>query len=178
MGKMYAIPITFIVLTFLILEAKMKLKEGFTLVELMVVVVIVALLAALLIPMLTARIENARWSEGKAAAGTIATALRAYVIEKAELSPGGVESVPSIIISEFMNPADLTGKYFRYISEGQDYALTDVAYTPGTATPGGYVITYTITVSPGSVDTDTAWTKGGYTLDHTGKWTEVSSTTQ
>ena len=41
----------------------MKSRKGFTLVELMVVVVIVALLAALLIPMLTARIEAARWSE-------------------------------------------------------------------------------------------------------------------
>ena len=66
-------------------ETRMKNRKGFTLVELMVVVVIVALLAALLIPMLTARIEAARWSEGRAAAGTIATALRAYIIEVAEL---------------------------------------------------------------------------------------------
>jgi prepilin-type N-terminal cleavage/methylation domain-containing protein len=83
----------------------MKSRKGFTLVELMVVVVIVALLAALLIPMLTARIEAARWSEGKAAAGTIATALRAYVIERAELEPS--LNVTDIKIEDFMNPADL-----------------------------------------------------------------------
>jgi prepilin-type N-terminal cleavage/methylation domain-containing protein len=148
----------------------MKSRKGFTLVELMVVVVIVALLAALLIPMLTARIEAARWSEGKAAAGTIATALRAYVIERAELEP--TLNVEDIIISDFMNPADLTGKYFQYTAEGTDYALTDVTYTPDVVAPGGYVLTYLITVNRGSKDPDTKWTKLGYTLDQTGEWIE------
>jgi prepilin-type N-terminal cleavage/methylation domain-containing protein len=153
----------------------MKSKKGFTLVELMVVVVIVALLAALLIPMLTARIEAARWSEGKAAAGTIATALRAYVIERAELEPS--LTVESIVISDFMNPADLTGKYFQYTSEGSDYALTNVTYTPNNQAPGSYVLTYTITVSPGTGPSATAnmWTKPGYTLDETGEWVEVGA---
>lgn len=153
----------------------MKSRNGFTLVELMVVVVIVALLAALLIPMLTARIEAARWSEGKAAAGTIATALRAYVIERAELEP--TLAVEDIIISDFMNPADLSGKYFRYNEETVDYELTLVEYDPSIETPGGYVVTYTITVTPGSMqaslgNTATKWTKDGYTLDHTGEWLE------
>jgi len=153
----------------------MRIQRGFTLVELMVVVVIVALLAALLIPMLTARIENARWSEGKAAAGTIATALRAYVIERAELEPGGVSSVGSIVIEDFMNPADLTGKYFQ----ADDYSLVDgsISYNPGNDVAGTYVITYTISVVKGSVDTSITWTKEGYTLDHMGKWTELTSTT-
>ena len=148
----------------------MKSRKGFTLVELMVVVVIVALLAALLIPMLTARIEAARWSEGKAAAGTVATALRAYVIERAELEP--TLAVGDIIISDFMNPADLTGKYFQYTDEGTDYALTLVTYDPSVVAPGDYVITYTITVTPGTKDTNVQWTKAGYTLDHTGEWLE------
>jgi type IV pilus assembly protein PilA len=148
----------------------MKTKKGFTLVELMVVVVIVALLAALLIPMLTARVEQARWSEGRAAAGTIATALRAYVIERAELEPGGVASVGSITISDFMNPADLTGKYFS----ADDYSIVpeSVSYTPGNTSSGEYVITYTIRVDrPTGAD----WEKEGYTLDHQGIWTEATS---
>ena len=146
----------------------MKSRKGFTLVELMVVVVIVALLAALLIPMLTARIEAARWSEGKAAAGTIATALRAYVIEKAELDPIGLGVITDI--SEFMNPADLHGKYFEYAN----YLLSDVAYNPGNIGEGEYVVTYTVTVNQGTADPDITWTKGPYTLDHFGNWTDLS----
>ena len=155
----------------------MKSKKGFTLVELMVVVVIVALLAALLIPMLTARVEAARWSEGKAAAGTIATALRAYVIEKAELDPAGIPAGGTMLISEFMNEADLTGKYFI----SSDYTVTGVSYSPGTTGVGNYVITYTITVTPGngpSVPTSgTFWTKPGYTLNELGQWQEIGSST-
>jgi len=151
----------------------MKSRKGFTLVELMVVVVIVALLAALLIPMLTARIEAARWSEGKAAAGTIATALRAYVIEKAELDPAGIGGGINDI-SEFMNPADLHGKYFEYTN----FVLSDVTYTPGNQADGEYVITYTIQVNPGTAQesgggTATEWIKAGYTLNHLGNWIEL-----
>jgi type IV pilus assembly protein PilA len=152
----------------------MKSRKGFTLVELMVVVVIVALLAALLIPMLTARVEAARWSEGKAAAGTIATALRAYVIEKAELDPAGLPAGGTMNINEFMNEADLTGKYFTY----NDYALSNVTYTPGTTGSGNYVITYTVTVSPGtgpSVTGTNFWTKPGYTLNERGEWQEIGT---
>src|SRR4030042_7146968 len=104
----------------------MKSRKGFTLVELVVVVVIVALLAALLIPMLTARVEAARWSEGKSAAGTIATALRAYIIEKAELDPLGPADVTNIQLTDFMSLGDLTGKYFT----GADYSVTVTSYDP------------------------------------------------
>ena len=162
---MYAIPITFIVLTLFILEAKMKLKEGFTLVELMVVVVIVALLAALLIPVLTARVEAAKWSEGKSAAGTIATALRAYVIERTELE--GLPVTGFTDISRFMSESDLKGKYFTY----GDYVLTDVEYNPA-AGAEEYTIEYTITVNKPTLQTD--WKKSGYILDHTGTWTEIT----
>ena len=143
----------------------MKLKEGFTLVELMVVVVIVALLAALLIPMLTARVEAAKWSEGKSAAGTIATALRAYVIERVELESLTVTGFTDI--SKFMNEADLEGKYFTY----SDYVLSNVVYAPAAAA-GNYTVEYTIQVNRPTGQTE--WKKLGYTLDHTGTWTEIT----
>ena len=148
----------------------MNRRKGFTLVELMVVVVIVALLAALLIPMLTARVEAARWAEGKAAAGTIATALRAYVVETKELNP--TVDLTTIEIGDFMNPADLTGKYFQYTGEGTDYELTNVTYDPSIETGGGYVLTYTITVTPGTKDSNVTWTKAGYALNEKGEWIE------
>ena len=58
----------------------MKTK-GFTLIELMVVVVIVAILAAIVIPLLLSRVEKAKYSEGKAIASQVATAIRAYAVE-------------------------------------------------------------------------------------------------
>jgi len=148
----------------------MKNRKGFTLVELMVVVVIVALLAALLIPMLTQRIEAAKWSEGKSAAGTIATALRAYIIEKAELEPVAAGGLTISGIDEFMNPADLNGKYFDY----GDYSLSNIAYNPGNTGTDEYVVTYTITVEK----PDESWTMGPYTLDHEGNWVDTSGTTE
>lgn len=151
----------------------MKSRKGFTLVELMVVVVIVALLAALLIPMLTARIEAARWSEGKAGAGTIATALRAYVIERAELEPTNPAGISGIVISDFMNPADLHGKYFQ----ASDYVLTNITYTPSTIDPSGYVLTYTIQVNQGTAQTGITWTKTGYQLKETGEWIDLTPST-
>ncbi|MBN2594459.1 MAG: prepilin-type N-terminal cleavage/methylation domain-containing protein [Sedimentisphaerales bacterium] len=144
----------------------MNRRKGFTLVELMVVVVIVALLAALLIPMLTARVEAAKWAEGKAAAGTIATALRAYVVEKYELEPVPSTGIVINDIDEFMNRADLTGKYFDY----SNYSIADVVYDPGVSTTGGYVVEYTIRVTA----PDTTWEKQNYYLTHEGIWSETA----
>ena len=42
---------------------------------------IVAILAAVAIPIMRGRIDAAKWSEGKAMMGTIATAIRAYTAE-------------------------------------------------------------------------------------------------
>ena len=58
-----------------------EMRKGFTLVELMIVILIVAILAAVAIPLMTGRIDAAKWSEAKAAMGTIATGVRAYYAE-------------------------------------------------------------------------------------------------
>ena len=57
-------------------------KKGFTLIELMVVILIVAILAAVAIPIMRGRINASKWAEGRAMMGTIATAIRAYHAEK------------------------------------------------------------------------------------------------
>lgn len=62
----------------------MKTNEAFTIVELMVVVLIVGILAAVAAPIMRGRIDSAKWTEGKAGCGSIAYGLRAYAAEKGE----------------------------------------------------------------------------------------------
>jgi prepilin-type N-terminal cleavage/methylation domain-containing protein len=142
-------------------EREMKSRKGFTLIELMVVVLIVAVLAAVLIPMLTARLEAARWSEGKAGAGTIATAIRAMVAEQGE-DFAAIDDAAT-----YLNQADLRGKYFSI----GDYTV-NVTYP---STVADYPVEYLITVGqPTNPTVTVTWNEAGYSLDHTGDWTRLT----
>ena len=112
----------------------MRNNKGFTLIELMVVILIVAILAAVLAPMLTGRIREAKWTEGRAGAGTIATALRAWCAET------GVDQAAAPAFTDIgIENADLQGKYFNVGC----YAISDLSYTAASG-----AIAYTITVTP------------------------------
>ena len=131
----------------------MRNNKGFTLIELMVVILIVAILAAVLAPMLTGRIREAKWTEGRAGAGTIATALRAWCAET------GVDQAAAPAFTDIgIENADLAGKYFAV----GNYAISDLTYTAATG-----AIAYTITVTPPA-------SIGGNakTLDATGSWSD------
>ena len=65
-------------------------EKGFTLIELMVVILIVAILAAVAIPILRGRIQAAKWSEGAAIAGTIKTAAKVCYAEDSATAPSGL----------------------------------------------------------------------------------------
>ncbi|MHC4888732.1 MAG: type II secretion system protein, partial [Planctomycetota bacterium] len=116
----------------------MKSRKGFTLIELMVVIFIVGILAAVAIPIMRGRIDAARWSEGKAAAGSIRTSARAFC---AEVGPtwGGVWANVTLADLGFnlVNAADgddLDGRYFS----NEAYAIVFTAVVGGYDT---YVIT-------------------------------------
>ena len=113
----------------------MTRNKGFTLIELMVVILIVAILAAVIIPMLRARIDAAKWSEGRAGMGTISTAARAYW---AEHQDNITAATPSPTFAElFPIATDLNGKYFVSTC----YGITFVTYTRDQ-------VAYTITCTP------------------------------
>jgi prepilin-type N-terminal cleavage/methylation domain-containing protein len=86
-----------------------KSIPAFTLIELMVVVFIVGILAAIVIPIYRSRVDKAKWSEGKAMMGTIATAVRAWSAEKSADYAGPFSD--SLVELGF-SPGDCTGSYF------------------------------------------------------------------
>ena len=132
----------------------MRNRKGFTLIELMVVIFIVGILAAVAIPIMRGRIDAAKWSEGKSAAGSIRTAARAYCAERGPTFDysGGVT------LAELGFAAgDLDGKYFV---EG-DYAVSLTAYN-----------VYTVTVTAGG-SAEAPGVPGSVTLDQDGLFTEI-----
>jgi prepilin-type N-terminal cleavage/methylation domain-containing protein len=95
----------------------MKNRSGFTMVELMVVVLIVGILAAVAVPLMSGRIDASKWSEAKAAMGTIASGLRSYAAEK-----GSFTSAPTLTQIGISNN-DLDGTYFSHDA----YAITSAS---------------------------------------------------
>jgi type IV pilus assembly protein PilA len=135
----------------------MKSKKGFTLIELMVVILIVAILAAVAIPIMRGRIDAAKWSEGRAMMGSIATALRAYAAGEDTNPDVGTLSTAAYATKLGFASGDLDGTYF----DAADFEVTACTYDPNETTPLQFSITATnVALEPDS-----------YTLTHTGAWT-------
>ncbi|MGD2093447.1 MAG: prepilin-type N-terminal cleavage/methylation domain-containing protein [Phycisphaerales bacterium] len=88
-------------------------RRGFTLVELMVVILIVGILAAVAVPILRGRVEQAKWSEAAATAGAIRTAVRAaYAEDPTTVGAWNGQSVSGVSGTLGFQSGDLTGRYF------------------------------------------------------------------
>jgi prepilin-type N-terminal cleavage/methylation domain-containing protein len=135
-------------------------RKGFTLIELMVVIFIVGILAAVAIPIMRGRIDAAKWSEGKAAMGSIRTAIRAYEAEK-----GTTWTYPGTTLTNLgfqlrangSAVSDLDGKYF-----------TEECYVVAMTGYDAYTITCTAATS---TQADKPTTPAAEVLDQTGTFT-------
>ena len=138
----------------------MKRHKGFTMVELMIAIVIVAILASVVAPMMRGRLVRARWSEAMGGCSAIATAIRS---RRAETSEDLNVTAPDDTAELGFELGDLTGKYFV---DG-DYKIDITAFDP--------TLEYEITVTAGDGDP-----RGTLILDETGAFTLTvdSSTTQ
>jgi prepilin-type N-terminal cleavage/methylation domain-containing protein len=137
---------------------KMKSRKGFTLVELMVVILIVGILAAVAIPLMQGRINKAKWSEANATAGTIRTAIRAYAAETSVATAQGLVgndlSDAATQSALGFSATDLAGTYFL----PGDYTIT--------AVNGSGIATITVANGSGA----DAPTDGPYVLAADGSW--------
>lgn len=139
----------------------MKSRKGFTLIELMVVVLIVGILAAVAIPILRGRIDAAKWSEGKAMLGSLATAIRAYAAEKGTAGPNPATADIFLATGLGFAVGDLAGTYFV----DADFTITscDVTVSP---------IQFVIRCDAGG-GAEAPTNPSAYTLDQSGSFVAI-----
>jgi prepilin-type N-terminal cleavage/methylation domain-containing protein len=139
-------------------------RKGFTLIELMVVIFIVGILAAVAIPIMRGRIDAAKWSEGKAAAGSIRTAARAFIAERGNAYT--YSTATDDLVKLGFATGDLDGKYFSTAAYG-------IAWVDnGAAVPPSYTITVTATSSTCSEAPSVPYQM---TLNQAGDFVEVAA---
>jgi len=102
----------------------MKKNSGFSLVELMIVIVIIGVLAAVAVPIYSNNVMKAKMSEADAALGSIRTQLRVYYGENGSYPVVAEGAVVGQAWND-INAGELTGKYFN------DASYTYYGYAAG-----------------------------------------------
>jgi prepilin-type N-terminal cleavage/methylation domain-containing protein len=90
----------------------MKKQKGYSLAELLTVVLIVLVLATIALSLMRGRVDSAKWTEGRARAGLIATAIRAWIA--GYNMAGSWTNAPGSLDAEMLGfqANEIKGKYF------------------------------------------------------------------
>ena len=130
-----------------------KDSQGFTLIELMIVVAIIGILAAVAIPQYQNFTKKSKASEAKVILDAIATAEASYFAEKDNMTNN---------LADLGNP-ESPAHYFRYTAAGTG-DLTTITATPTTTngTPAGLTSTWSMTYNGTSGQKTTSYPPKGF----------------
>lgn len=113
-----------------------RANRGFTLVELLLVLVILGILAALVMPKFTGRTEQARVTAAQTQIATFGTALDAFEVDTGSY-PRGQDGLNQLLVA----PSDVTGwrgPYLKSDIPNDPWGRPYIYEYPGRLNPSGY----------------------------------------
>ena len=114
----------------------MKRRTGFTLIEMMIVIVVIAILLGVLLPQFRGTQDEAAIQRARSELRTVATALESYYIHNSNAFPAALTSLtsasPRIISSVPDDPFRAATDYTYFVSGNSHYYVV-VSYGPNRA---------------------------------------------
>jgi type IV pilus assembly protein PilA len=130
-----------------------RVQRGFTLIELMIVVAIIGILAAIAIPQYQDYITRSRWSDNFAAVGQIKTAIaECFQNRNGNVADADCQSVATLVAAGFL-PANATAASMFPLKTGFGTGALGangvITFTGGAQTNAACTVTLTPTINAG-----------------------------